>query len=447
MPKNLLPGLIFALALFPAHAQDREGTVTAKSVIDWNTARIQSTVTLDAKESGITLPTGRDAALEILDTETPTLLKDTYFSVLVDSSNRLGDSAESGQISMAELNRILDAGTATPPSFSLDLKTMFMTHTVTLAQLGTLFIKHKTPYRSEIPLETVATRAYTGIIVDARGALPLHGEYTEGRLFPCLFPRIWSTEMTVLYEKNMVKPSVASNRGIVRYSSSADEALYRERIGADPLRIVAREIYGQNRTDPVISETDSLKILSLEGNRKLLEEGRVVILCDADRLTGQTIGPVKDDNYYFTRKEITEKLEKTLIKHIDFSDTWEGMKMTIYDIRFKADTARILPAEQNRLDIIADALKLAGPNARFTIEGHTADVGKPSGERLLSVQRAQKIAEELAARGINAKHIDFTGFGGTRPLVPNDSDENRAKNRRVEITIHLAESPTGKTAH
>jgi len=421
------------MLLSGAGAQDR--AITARTSINWKTETVLSVVSLDAVKSGIVLPTGRNAAIQMLEMETPALLKDPFFSVLVDSSERIGDSMELESLSLSDLNRIIDAGKTTPPAFSPDLKNLSMTHAVSLSELGSLYIRHRSAYESAKPLKTVPTMPYSGILVDARGALPLHGEYASDRLEPCLFPKIWSEDMDLAYEKNMVEPAIARAHGIVSYSSSTDENDYREIIGTTPLRIVARGIFGQNRTDPLIPVNDYLKIVSLPQNRKLLAQGKVVILCDADRLEGTSLGPVRDDAYYFARGEIRARLERKPVKNVDLSDTWEGLTMTIYDIRFEADTSRILADEKGRLDVIAEALKAAGPDARFMVEGHTANVGKPGGELRLSVERARVIASELAKRGIAADNIGFTGYGGARPIAANDTDEGRAKNRRVEITI------------
>jgi len=371
--------------------------------------------------------------------DTPSLLKDTFFSILVDSSERLGNSVASGDISLGDLNTIIDGGKKTPPYFSLDLARISMTHTVSLAQIGSLFIRHRKVYTPEIPLDSVPSRAYTGILIDARGSVQVHGEYGKAPLVPCLFPKVWSTGMDLLYDKSMVERETALSRGIVFYSSSTDESRYRDQIGPDPIRISAREIYGQHRTDPVISETEYLRIMSVAANRELLHQGKVVILCNPEQLESLSVGPDRDENYYFTRREITESLNASSVQHVDFSDTWEGLKLTIYDIRFEADSARILPQEEGRLDAIAEALALAGPSARFLVEGHTASVGKPAAELALSVQRASRIAGELAARGIGKERIESTGYGGTRPVASNDTDQGRTLNRRVEITIHLAD--------
>jgi outer membrane protein OmpA-like peptidoglycan-associated protein len=394
--------------------------VTARSTLDWKEGNVRSTVTLDARAQGIRLPTERNAADGTIDGETPNLLKETFFSVPVNSS---------------ELQELIGSVPPGASYFSADLKTVSKNHTITLADIGKLFIRHRKPYEPKIPAEIIASRPYSGILIDARGTLPAHGEYVSARLSPCLMPKVWSADMTVVYDRGMVDPSIAKKRGIVLYRSSADENLYADRIGSDPLRIAARGIYGQNRTDPVISREDYLRIVTVPENRKLLREGKVVILCDAEALEPESLGPVRDERYYFARKSIEDRLSVKKPAHIVFTDTWEGLKMTIYDIRFAADTARILDIEKGRLDAIADALKLAGDGTHFVVEGHTASVGKPNGELNLSIERAATIAKELAARGISADRIESTGYGGTRPVATNGTEEGRAMNRRVEIAI------------
>ncbi|WP_296323652.1 OmpA family protein [Treponema sp. UBA3813] len=117
-----------------------------------------------------------------------------------------------------------------------------------------------------------------------------------------------------------------------------------------------------------------------------------------------------------------------------FEETPAGIRLSVRDIKFKADSDEVLATEKSRLDEIAEVLKLA-PNSQFLIEGHTAAVGKPQGEQALSVQRARRIAAELSNRGIAADRFICKGLGGTKPVASNSTDEGRAQNRRVEITI------------
>jgi outer membrane protein OmpA-like peptidoglycan-associated protein len=112
-----------------------------------------------------------------------------------------------------------------------------------------------------------------------------------------------------------------------------------------------------------------------------------------------------------------------------------GVVLRILDLRFRADSAELLPGESGRLDTIAKAL-LAAPGGRsFLVEGHAASAGKPQGELDLSKQRAKTIVDALSKRGIPASRFIWRGLGSSRPIAPNTDDQGRARNRRVEITI------------
>lgn len=119
---------------------------------------------------------------------------------------------------------------------------------------------------------------------------------------------------------------------------------------------------------------------------------------------------------------------------ITVEETDAGVKLTVRDLRFVADSDSLLPEERGRLELLAKALRDI-PDRTFLVEGHTAAVGKTAGELDLSRNRAKKIVDELAARGISADRFIYKGWGGTKPIAANDSEGGRAKNRRVEITV------------
>ena len=82
------------------------------------------------------------------------------------------------------------------------------------------------------------------------------------------------------------------------------------------------------------------------------------------------------------------------------------------------------------------------PNSFIIIEGHTDNIptGKPhSDNRDLSVRRAKTIANILISRGIPQERISVIGYGDTRPIDTNNTEEGRAKNRRVEVKLMLKE--------
>jgi outer membrane protein OmpA-like peptidoglycan-associated protein len=121
-------------------------------------------------------------------------------------------------------------------------------------------------------------------------------------------------------------------------------------------------------------------------------------------------------------------------KGIEVRSVPEGVRLTIKDIRFVPDSDALLPEERPRLDLIAETLKQAS-GRNFLVEGHTASVGQPAGEMELSVQRAKRMIDELAKRGISESRFIYKGWGGTKPVGDNATEAGRSQNRRVEITI------------
>ena len=119
---------------------------------------------------------------------------------------------------------------------------------------------------------------------------------------------------------------------------------------------------------------------------------------------------------------------------VDVVESDHNVVLRVRDLPFVADSDEIVPGERWRLDAIADALKRI-PSRSFLVEGHSASVGKPEGELELSERRAKRIVDELASRGIAASRFIYRGLGSSAPLASNESEEGRARNRRVEITI------------
>lgn len=407
---------------------------TSSSVCDWASGTIDSRLSIDVERMGLTLPSAKTTSYHILKKYLPSLLKNAYLSIVMDSSHRLGDYLARGDIDLNNLDTIMEGGEEKSPVFSEDLTRLILFHRIATNDIAKFFVRHEISRFPSQPLVSTVGKLYTGILIDARGKLPIHGEYVDDALTPCIFPRIWDTNMVVLYEKNMVSPESLMRRNIVVYSDTLDETAYSDIIGSEPLRVIARGIFGQNRTDPIISLQDSAKLLSKKENLRLLEEGKVVILCNKDMLkVASTDAP--DDNFYFAYHDIEEVIDAKKVKDVQPSKTQNIIKLTMYDIKFVADKADILPEESGRIDVIVEALMKVAGNAHFLIEGHTADVNRPNEQMQLSVERAERIAEELIKRGIARDRIQTEGHGSTKPIAPNDSRENRAKNRRVEITI------------
>ncbi|MEN9785149.1 MAG: hypothetical protein RLZZ299_413 [Pseudomonadota bacterium] len=104
-------------------------------------------------------------------------------------------------------------------------------------------------------------------------------------------------------------------------------------------------------------------------------------------------------------------------------------------ILFETGNATIQAASFGLVDEIAQVIAAHPEIKRIRVEGHTDDVGQDIANLKLSQARAESVMRYLVGKGIEAGRLDAAGFGEMRPLAPNDSDDNRAKNRRVEFII------------
>lgn len=433
MAKKFIFIFIFCFTFLGAFSQN----ISSTSTVDWTSRDFISELMLDIEAAGIILPSGRNAAVTKINTNLPALEKDPLLSLYVDSANSIGDMVLQNAVTFEKISKVIIEGKTKPAILSSDMKTMTVNHRFSLKDIGALLVKHNAPYTPNIPIETVSSRTYSGIIIDARGSLPVQGEFVDAEVDPCLFPKIWDETMDLLYEKNMVNSNIAKSQGIVCYAWSDDESLYQDIIGKDPLRISARKVYGANRTDPVISRTDALKILSIPENLKLLEEGKVVILLDKDNLIYPVEFVIKNQSYYTKYKELEQFIYDKEIENTTIIPADDGIHISIEDINFVPDSPELLPDEHQRLDQIAEKLLEVVADNEYTllVEGHTAAVGKPTGEMNLSILRAQTIIDELVKRGIDKDLFTYKGYGGTAPIGDNSTEEGRAKNRRVEIVV------------
>lgn len=116
------------------------------------------------------------------------------------------------------------------------------------------------------------------------------------------------------------------------------------------------------------------------------------------------------------------------------SDFLIGKTITLQDVNFTSGDHHILAVAYPMLDSLS-AFMMEKPEAVLQISGHTDDVGEENTNMDLSIRRAEAVKEYLTNSGIAADRISTRGFGEIMPKVNNDSDENRALNRRVEIVI------------
>ena len=111
-----------------------------------------------------------------------------------------------------------------------------------------------------------------------------------------------------------------------------------------------------------------------------------------------------------------------------------GSTLILKKVLFVQGEYTLLPESFKALNELIMALKKY-PAARIELAGHTDNAGDQRLNRYLSENRAQVVANYLNRHGIKEDAITIKGYGGTRPLVSNDTEEGRAQNRRVELTV------------
>jgi len=103
-------------------------------------------------------------------------------------------------------------------------------------------------------------------------------------------------------------------------------------------------------------------------------------------------------------------------------------------IQFRPGRAGIRKGSFAVLDGVAHRLK-ASPAVHIEIQGHTDSNGSTAANRRLSLQRANAVRTYLVGKGIASGRLTAVGFGDSRPLTGNDSEEKRAVNRRVDFVL------------
>ena len=430
---------LFFYTSFPAFSHDKnnqhDGVVSAKSRINWVTREFVTDLSFDCKTSNLTMPSGKKAASSKISGKMCQLIQPSLLSLYDDSKYTLSDMVVQEQLSLDQVYHFIKGGYKTPDVFSKDLTTLDSINTLNVNNLGKELVKHYFSYTPEKPIDIIPSRAYSGIIIDARGAYPVHGEYVKSQVYPCFFPTIWDDQMTIVYEKGIVSPETVMKNGLTGFHYSDNIEDYQDRIGIDPLYIRANEVYGRNRTDPIISRNDALKIFAEPENVKLLQEGKVVILMDKENLIYDIATPKKDESYYVKYTATKQYFYENKVPGVEISDTSDGILFSV-DLKFYPDSTQLLPGEKDRIKMIAGQLKEILKDGGYTVlvEGHTADVGKPVGQLNLSIERTRAVMDALVADGIGEKLFTYKGYGGTMPVASNATEEGRAQNRRVDIT-------------
>jgi outer membrane protein OmpA-like peptidoglycan-associated protein len=172
-----------------------------------------------------------------------------------------------------------------------------------------------------------------------------------------------------------------------------------------------------------------------------------VIEVDVDALTGKYVATAvftndfvltvkKPDHIYQSRyiDKDSAVFEAPAEINFEVEKVETGKSYQLHDIYYATNSAQLSDKSRFILNEFLDFLH-DNPHVRVAIHGHTDDVGDDAFNLDLSKRRAQSVYDYLIGEGIPAGRLSWQGFGESKPVTTNATEEGRAKNRRTEFVI------------
>ena len=218
---------------------------------------------------------------------------------------------------------------------------------------------------------------------------------------------------------------------------ASDTVFFNHREDEDTVRL---SLYPETRltftvTDSLTSRPVSANVIVYNSNHER------VMQTTSDSLHSLIAVLLDDRNTFYT-------IDATSPRYYPFHDTiadytsWPGVVMAprevksfvLHNIYFATAKTRILETSEPALNELYQFLS-ERPKQRIRIVGHTDNIGSDRSNQVLSEGRCMEVKREMTERGIDPERIEIDGRGERDPIVPNDSDDHRQMNRRVEIVL------------
>jgi len=116
------------------------------------------------------------------------------------------------------------------------------------------------------------------------------------------------------------------------------------------------------------------------------------------------------------------------------TDTSVPKSFVFDNLNFVSGSTELTPESKATVDALGSILK-AYPSVQVRLEGYTDNTGTPEANQKLSLDRAEAVKTMLVGDGVDAGRLETAGLGQDKPIASNDTDEGRAKNRRLELVV------------
>jgi outer membrane protein OmpA-like peptidoglycan-associated protein len=271
----------------------------------------------------------------------------------------------------------------------------------------------------------------------------------------------WSTPTNLGYPINTSEDQaslfVAANgkRAYYSFEEQKDGVSQKSRLYAFELPEALRErVKPVNYLKGVVADAKTQKPLAATVELIDLKTNQIVSRVHADAQTGQYTAVMPSGGEYalyvsvpgylfkslsfdFTQKPKADREASTgmsLNVPLEPAVAGETAKETLNNLFFESGRYDLAEKSRTELDRLSAFMK-ASPTVKIEIAGHTDDKGEATANLTLSQKRAQSVVAYLTKAGIDPSRIKAVGYGKTRPVAPNTTDENRRLNRRIEWRV------------
>ena len=140
------------------------------------------------------------------------------------------------------------------------------------------------------------------------------------------------------------------------------------------------------------------------------------------------------DIYTFELPEEIRSDSANYLATVDVVELTPGDAVVLQNIQFEYNSSALTEDSQTGIQMLAEFLQ-RNADLKVELAGHTDNVGSESYNLKLSAERAESVRNALIDKGIDANRLTAKGYGASQPIVPNDTEEHRALNRRTEMII------------
>jgi outer membrane protein OmpA-like peptidoglycan-associated protein/tetratricopeptide (TPR) repeat protein len=180
-----------------------------------------------------------------------------------------------------------------------------------------------------------------------------------------------------------------------------------------------------------IRNVETKKITEIEVDSITGEYFGAVLLRSDYIMTVKKKGYVQESKYI---SKIDQRIAKPLDMFIDLKPIQVGMSYRLNDIYFDFNSTQLLAESMTVIDEFYEFL-VENPSLKISIQGHTDNIGSEEDNLKLSEERSKAVYSYLVQRGISIERLAYKGFGESKPVESNDTEDGRARNRRTEFVI------------